>query len=280
MPNSKGSYDDAPKTARELEAENALLKQQLAEAKAHAAFVSHAVVHPISAAMYSLKGIERHWTKGQSNERYWAALRKDPLFYEEVSNSVHALHSAALVVQNGRFSTGSIQNGDINRKRLDFLSLVHDAEDIIKYSAMQRNIGFRSHISSDAPRFIFADGEMIFLALMNLFDNAVKYSDRSSFVAWKVNVFNSTLKFSIKNSGTWFEPHTVFSPRVERRNEMLNRRQGTGIGLPVTNSVLKAHGVEAGLQFEMSQKPENAKSSDIMFYFDLPLIKDESASSK
>ncbi|MGE4519035.1 MAG: sensor histidine kinase [Desulfobacteraceae bacterium] len=111
---------------------------------------------------------------------------------------------------------------------------------------------------------IYADREKIKLAFKNIFDNAVKFSEKTV----KINVFkkNNNILISFFNDGYEIQEkdhHKVFD-RFNPINSGLSRKHcGVGLGLCVCSAVIDAHGGKIDFF--------SGKGSGTVFQVELPL---------
>lgn len=87
------------------------------------------------------------------------------------------------------------------------------------------------------------DAELIRMAIVQLLENALKYSPGSTRVALKVNVTANDLEISVHNQGSYIPPserELVFE-RYYRSPSVEHGAPGTGIGLSVSKRAIEAH---------------------------------------
>jgi signal transduction histidine kinase len=118
-------------------------------------------------------------------------------------------------------------------------SLVENAVDLIKSRSREKNIRITVHVDGKIP--ILCDRQRIETALVNLLDNAVKFSRPGSLVETGAKRSADMATFWVKDLGGGISdedlPH-IFD-RFYRSSE--NRDQGSGLGLSIVKSIVEAH---------------------------------------
>ena len=114
----------------------------------------------------------------------------------------------------------------------------------------------------------------MWIAMYNILDNAVKYSAPYTDVAVSCVGTDSGLHFEVLNRGGYI-PHEDRGKILAlysrgRQQDPLNRRLGTGIGLAITERIIKAHHPDAQLDYR-SKKGVSLSDAETRFWFDLPL---------
>ncbi len=114
------------------------------------------------------------------------------------------------------------------------------------------------------------DGGRLQQALGNLLDNAIKYSDEKTTITVRISTpEESIVRVSVHNVGTSIpsaEIHHIFRPYV--RLQPASGRQGSGLGLYITKSIIEAH--QGTLRLELPDS-ESQGPKGTTFSFDLPL---------
>lgn len=118
--------------------------------------------------------------------------------------------------------------------------------------AEKQELHLKTHIEDDLP-IIFADSNMLERAIINLVDNAIKYTPNGREIVVQalrngdsvhIAVRDYGLGISPENQKLLFERH-VRIPRTEHK-----RVKGSGLGLFIVRSVARRHGGEAWVESE------------------------------
>ncbi|MCG6120692.1 MAG: HAMP domain-containing histidine kinase, partial [Blastomonas sp.] len=120
--------------------------------------------------------------------------------------------------------------------------LANEAADSLWPVASQRGVQISVSDQSDCA-FIAAERESLFRALVNLFDNAVKYSPEGGTVSVSVAVAEGTLQIVTRDQGKGIDP--VVLPRLFQRFASDGQGadvKGIGLGLNYVAAVVARHG--------------------------------------
>jgi two-component system, NtrC family, sensor histidine kinase KinB len=129
----------------------------------------------------------------------------------------------------------------------------------------QKNINLETIIEPGLPE-LKADANKISWVLINLLNNAVRYSKENGSIILTVKKINNSLQFSVKDFGTGIEPQYVskiFSKFVQvgsKNVESLSK--GVGLGLAISKEFVNAHGGEIWVKSELGKGSE--------FFFSIP----------
>jgi len=120
------------------------------------------------------------------------------------------------------------------------------------YGEYLRRRGFRleTDLASDLPPLRF-DADAVVQALVNLVDNAIKYSGESRFVAVRVQTRDGRVTLEVEDHGIGIPPdegEKVFQEFYQGRNGL--RRGGYGLGLFLVRHIMQAHGGSVELESE------------------------------
>ena len=131
-------------------------------------------------------------------------------------------------------------------ERTDILNLTSQIADVVTYQVHQKKIEMLLNISTDLPRFIWADAVRLRQILVNLLGNAVKFT-QSGEVEFKVELIKkgsdeSTFRFSVRDTGIGIDPKNIdkIFKAFEQEDVSTTRKfGGTGLGLSIVNKLLE-----------------------------------------
>jgi len=119
-------------------------------------------------------------------------------------------------------------------------ALVSDAVDAIWSTARAKNVHVDSRVASGLR--LLCDPTRIFQALVNLLDNAIRYSPSGGRVVVEAQPEQHNVRFSVSDAGPGIPeedlPH-IFDRFWQGRSQ---RRAGAGLGLTIVKGVVDAHG--------------------------------------
>jgi two-component system, OmpR family, phosphate regulon sensor histidine kinase PhoR len=146
------------------------------------------------------------------------------------------------------------ENNQLEFKRFSLSSIIGRAVAACTAKATQNGIT----VSVDAPEEITAEinPQLIEQALINLIDNAVKYSENGSSITITLSKRNSSVNIAIADNGCGIPSHAlnrVFE-RFYRVDQARSRDLGgTGLGLAIVKHIAFAHNGEAFVQSELGK---------------------------
>jgi two-component system phosphate regulon sensor histidine kinase PhoR len=114
---------------------------------------------------------------------------------------------------------------------------------VVQAKADEKNI--RLDVSIPENFHVSADAGLMEQALVNLVDNAVKYSPEGTTVALAAGVKEDELKISVSDQGQGIPPKDL--PRIFERFYRVDKARsrnlgGTGLGLAIVKHIVQAHG--------------------------------------
>ncbi|MCB0165358.1 MAG: GAF domain-containing protein [Anaerolineae bacterium] len=144
--------------------------------------------------------------------------------------------------------------------------------EIYRIQAMQKELAFKYEVLSHLPTGVHGDQKRLRQILINLLDNAVKYTHKGK-ISFRVQQLDdetdsSTLKiirFAVEDTGIGITPDQIdkiFLP-FEQAADIQSRGEGAGLGLAITSKLVKLMGSDLNLKSQ-----PNVGST---FWFDLPL---------
>ena len=107
------------------------------------------------------------------------------------------------------------------------------------------------------------------MVLLNLIENAYKFSDPKKMIALSILRQQGKIKFSVRDQGKGLNPEQIKSvfKRYQQGSELLSRSEtGCGLGLSIVQQVLIAHGSEIQVNSEVGKGSE--------FFFSLEIKND------
>ncbi|MGB2924240.1 MAG: MASE1 domain-containing protein [Limnothrix sp.] len=139
---------------------------------------------------------------------------------------------------------------------VDFKAFLQKIVAIIRVQANQKNINLIYDFSSDLPQTIFTDEKRLKQILLNLLNNAVKFTKKGHVIFHvhtlprkpkvKETASFASISFEIKDSGVGIDPEkidSIFLP-FEQTGETKFKTTGTGLGLTISQKIANIMGSE------------------------------------
>jgi signal transduction histidine kinase len=138
---------------------------------------------------------------------------------------------------------------DAGRKEYEFQEtnlgeLVHSTLDSYRFQIQQNGFGFEENISPDIPP-VNVDREAIARSLLNLVNNALKYSKDQKHIAVKLYRVNGSVKLEVQDRGIGIaanEQEKIFEKFYRCGDPLVHDVKGSGLGLSLVRHIVRAHG--------------------------------------
>lgn len=245
-----------------------ILDQQMIAIKADAANkakgdflarMSHEIRTPINAILGMNTMILRTCDEKNSKEK----KIKDYSF--EIDNSGQIL----LSLINDILDLSKVESGkmEILPVEYDFSSLMHDVMNMVSFKAKDRNLKLELNADENLPCRLFGDDIRLRQILVNLLNNAVKYTNEGTVtldITGEPKDDGILLHIAVKDTGVGIKQENMgrLFAEFERIEENMNHgEEGTGLGMSITIKLLQL--MDSKLQVDS----EYGKGS--VFYFDL-----------
>lgn len=167
---------------------------------------------------------------------------------------------------------------EMNRSKFNLYEMAEESADVIKYQVQSKGLEMLLNISSDLPKYIWADELRLKQILINLLGNAVKFTEKGE-IELKVealtdpNQHEIKYRFAVRDTGIGINPDKklkIFDAFSQEDASTTKRYGGTGLGLTISNKLLGL--MNSKLQVESSP----GKGST--FYFEI-ILKSEAGES-
>ena len=218
------------------------MAQQLSEIdKMKNDFIS-TVSHEIRTPMTAIKG----WGETLKN------VGEDPKLLDKgldiiVSETERLSDMVEELLDFSRMQSGSIR---IVREEIDFLYIIEHVYDVYKQKTYRENKTLILNLNDNTDIRILGDGDRIRQVLINILDNAIKYTPENGNIAITVARIQKYVKISISDNGKGISVKDL--PHIkEKFYKADNNVRGTGIGLAVADEIIKMHSGEINISSEL-----------------------------
>jgi len=197
-------------------------------------FIS-AATHELRTPLVSIKGFIDRVTKGKSGKLSDQAT----LELEIVKRNTERLLSLVNeLLEVRRMDSGKLK---LNLKLIDFQEVIQNCVKEIQPLIEQRKQRFNLKVSKGRLP-IKGDSIRLSQALMNLLDNASKFTPENGLIALIVEKMKKNIQVQIKDTGIGIRKKDlgkIFEPFADIKKSTYVR--GTGLGLSVTKGIIKGH---------------------------------------
>jgi len=219
-------------------AEEAVIAKELAESsnKAKSEFLAN-MSHEIRTPLNGIIGFSNLLLNSDLTE-----IQKQHL--ETVNQSASTL----LDVVNDILDISKIEAGKliINNEKTSLHTIINQCVDMMKFMAHQKNLELIVNIHNEVHCAIWVDEMRLKQILQNLLNNAIKFTQKGQIElevsSTNINDSSSKIKFSVKDTGIGIKKGNkkkILEAFTQEDNSTTRNYGGTGLGLTITNSLLK-----------------------------------------
>jgi signal transduction histidine kinase len=129
-------------------------------------------------------------------------------------------------------------------KETNLADLVRSTLDSYRFQIEQNGFAFEENISSDVPPVI-VDREAIARSLLNLVNNALKYSKDQKYIGVSLYRANSRVNLEVRDRGIGIaanEQEKIFEKFYRCGDPLVHNIKGSGLGLSLVRHIARAHG--------------------------------------
>lgn len=199
-------------------------------------------------------------------------LLKTPLneIQTQYLNYINESGENLLTIINDILDFSKIESGkmDLIIEKANVYDIVSQVINVVLYQSQKKNIELLLNIEQGLPEIIWLDESRLKQILINLLGNAVKFTEQGE-IELKVEKLttdtkNITMRFSVRDTGIGIpkeKQQHIFDAFTQENSSISKRYGGTGLGLTISNNILKYMGSKLSLISE----PQKGS----VFYFDL-----------
>lgn len=194
--------------------------------------VSHELRTPLALIRLYAETLELgRITTPEKKHEYYGIIRKE-------SERLSALINNIL-----DFSRIEAGRKEYDFRETDVAELVRNTLDSYRYQIEQHGFALEEHIEPVPP--VRIDREAIARALVNLVNNALKYSDNEKFLGVRLYRDKSVLKLEVSDRGIGIKRHEqsrIFEKFYRTGDPLVHNTKGSGLGLSLVRHITHAHG--------------------------------------
>lgn len=223
------------------------IAQEMDVLKIKSDFVS-SVSHEFKTPLTSIKALTERLQEGKVN-----APAKMKQYFSVISQDTDKL--TRLVRNILDFS--KIEEG---KKEYDFIKtdvaqLIAQEVKNFKKEAVQKGLEIHTQIADDVP-LLSLDRDAISQALINLLDNAVKFSPDKKEIQVRVKRDEDKVIIEVEDEGVGIpqnELDKIFDKFYQSRSALQHSVKGTGLGLTLVKHIIEAHGGRISVESQVGQ---------------------------
>ena len=140
-------------------------------------------------------------------------------------------------------------------RETDVADLVRSTLDSYRFEIEQNGFQFEEKIDNDVPQ-LWMDREAIARSLLNLVNNAVKYSATEKYLGVHLYRHNGGVNLEVVDHGIGIaakEQPRIFEKFYRVGDPVVHNTKGSGLGLSLVRHIVQAHGGEVAVESEPGQ---------------------------
>jgi signal transduction histidine kinase len=216
------------------------VSKEMALAKLKSDFVSnvsHELRTPLSLIRLYAETLEMgRLTNPEKYQEYYQIIRKE-------SERLTALINNIL-----DFSRIEAGRKEYEFRETDLRELVHNTLESYRYQIEQHGFTFEEKIDPVPPMRV--DREAMARSLLNLVNNALKYSQDRKYIGVNLYRDNGSVKLEVVDHGIGIpsqEQHKIFEKFYRVGDPLVHNTKGSGLGLSLVRHIVEAHGGEVSV---------------------------------
>lgn len=194
----------------------------------------------------------------------------DPAKYQEYYRIIRKESERLTALINNILDFSRIEAGrkEYDLRETDLAELVRNTLDSYRYQIEQQGFVLEQSVAGDLPP-LRVDREAIARSLLNLVNNALKYSPKDKFLGVNLYRENGAVRLEVIDHGIGIprsEQEKIFHQFYRVGDPLVHNTKGTGLGLSLVRHIARAHGGEV--------RVESAPGKGSKFTILLPLKSD------
>jgi signal transduction histidine kinase len=130
--------------------------------------------------------------------------------------------------------------------------LVHSTLESYRFQIQQNGFAYEENISPDIPP-VKVDREAIARSLLNLVNNALKYSKDRKFIGVSLYRADRSINLEVRDTGIGIPPNEqekIFEKFYRCGDPLVHNVKGSGLGLSLVRHIARAHGGDVHVESE------------------------------
>lgn len=256
----KRSYGELEDYSHTLEQKVKVRTNQLEEARDEAVSANKSkseflsiVSHEIRTPMNAILGISRLLMKTDLSQKQHDYL-----------NKIQASANILLSIIKDILDYSKIEAGKLEIEKVEFNleQVLDNLSSLISFNAREKGLSFNVTIAEDVPMQLIGDSMRLVQVLLNLANNAVKFTDSGEInvnivrISAKDHDDPITLRFSIQDTGIGLSREQIarlFQPFTQADVSTTRRYGGTGMGLAICKRLVELMGGTISVRSKLNE---------------------------
>jgi signal transduction histidine kinase/CheY-like chemotaxis protein len=187
--------------------------------------------------------------------------------YEDIGE-IHRSSVHLLGLVNDVLDLGQIENLEmpLHKEWIDPAHVVDEVQGMMQPAYDRKRLAFETEIEPDLPQ-VFADHIRIRQVLLNLVNNGLRFTDEGGITVKIQREGTDRLLFCVEDTGQGIAEEDipkVFEDFQQLETQSWRKREGTGLGIPISRRFIELHGGHMWVESQLGQGTS--------FYFTLPVM--------
>jgi len=220
-----------------------ITNEKMAE-EARKDFIAH-LSHEFKTPLTSIKSYSEMLMDGEVDE---GETQKE--FYNIIN--IEADRLASLVQNLLSISRMEMGNLTISKALVKTDLLLKDSLAAIETAANNKNIFLEKNVSENTPSLV-GDKELLKVAIINILNNAVKYTPENGKVVFSLFNQNGSIIIDVSDTGYGISQEDlprIFDKAYRSEDPRVREASGSGLGLSITQEIIQLHGGEIEVDSE------------------------------
>jgi signal transduction histidine kinase len=201
--------------------------------------VSHELRTPLALIRLYAETLELgRITTQEKKQQYYRIIRKES---ERLTALINNILDFSRIEAGGK---------EYEFRNTDIAELVRNTLESYRYQIEQQGFAFEESIDSNLPA-VPVDREAIARALVNLVNNALKYSSEEKFLGVKLYRDNGVVKLEVADHGIGIarrDQSKIFEKFYRAGDPLVHNTKGSGLGLSLVRHITQAHGGDIAVE--------------------------------
>ena len=201
--------------------------------------VSHELRTPLALIRLYAETLELGRISGSGKQQeYYEIIRKESERLTSLINNI---------LDFSRIESGK---KEYNFRETNVADLVRDTLESYRFEIEQNGFKFEQKIDSDVPP-LMVDREAIARSLLNLVNNALKYSPNEKYLGVNLYRDNGAVNLEVVDHGIGIAPKEqskIFEKFYRVGDPLVHNTKGSGLGLSLVSHIVQAHGGEVAVE--------------------------------
>ncbi len=164
-----------------------------------------------------------------------------------------SIHLTQLINNMLDFAKIESRKKEYRKSPNDLGALTHQVLDMYHHNFEQKGFKIETDLDDELP-LVNLDPEAIMQALVNLLDNAMKYSADNKYIGVTLKKRNETVVLSVKDKGIGIaesEHNKIFQKFYRVGDSLVHTTKGSGLGLALVEHIMKVHDGKVNIESAM-----------------------------